>query len=223
MQMMIVEALQRYGYRAQAQRIAKKWVDLLTDLYFNRGGTADIAGNQNTSDSAPKLTDGHTFGQTFTAAQPFIRVGGRFPTYLTSGAGMRLTLRRGGPTGAAVISTRFDDVFDNSWLYVESEQPLPAGDYFLEQSEPTGTIAWYSSSTDAYPPGSAYIDGSPVAGDRVFVVQASTGGTSQLWEKYNVVEGNLDLPPSHYLVILLNQPWTHASAAVLGRLAYDTT
>ncbi|HVX44098.1 MAG TPA: trehalase family glycosidase [Mycobacteriales bacterium] len=221
MQMMVVEALQRYGYRTEAKRIAKKYVDLMTDLFFNRGATDDITGNRNTSDSAPKLTGDHTAGQTFSAPKSFTRAGGRFATYTTTGAGMRLTLRRGGPEGDPVVSSRFDDVYDNSWLYAESAQPLPAGEYYLEQSEPAGTIAWYSSSKDAYAAGSAYVDGAAVAGDRVFAVEApGSGGTNELWEKYNVVEGNLDLPPSHYGEIWTDQGWSYGAAAVLGRLAY---
>jgi alpha,alpha-trehalase len=217
---MVVEALQNYGYRREAQRIAKKYVDLMSDLYFNRGGIINVTGNKNESDSAPVLQPEQTFGQSFTASQPFSRVGGRFPTWTTTGAGMRLTLRREGPDGEVLGSKRFDNVYDNSWLYVEVDE-LPAGRYYLEQSDPVGTIAWYTSSKDAYDGGSAFVDGASVPGDRVFSVEQPSGeGTGELWEKYNVVDGSLELPPAHYGEIWINQGWSYGAAAVLGRVAY---
>jgi hypothetical protein len=129
------------------------------------------------ADHAPILPAGRTFGQTFTANEPYTLVGGKFPTYHSADADMTLTLFRGTPeTGLEPItSRRFENVEDNSWLYLESAVPLAPGSYYLEQSEPNGTIAWWSNSTDYIPGGRAYVDRQPGGGDRNLRVGESTG------------------------------------------------
>jgi hypothetical protein len=129
------------------------------------------------ADHAPILGAGQTFGQSFTAAEPFAKVGGKFATYQTTDADMTLTLFRGTPEEGleAITSQRFDDVVDNSWLYLETEQALPPGHYYLEQSEPSGTIAWWSNSTDYIADGTAYVDRLAGGGDRNLRVGDSVG------------------------------------------------
>jgi hypothetical protein len=129
------------------------------------------------ANQAPILPSGHTFGQSFTAGEPFTKVGGKFPTYQTSDADMTLTLFRGTPEEGleAVTSQRFENVVDNSWLYLETAEPLPAGRYYLEQSEPSGTIAWWTNSTDYIDGGNAYTDRQPAGGDRNLRVGEGVG------------------------------------------------
>lgn len=219
MHMMAVRALQRYGYHDDAKRVAKRWVDLVTDWYFHQGEQTETEGTE-ASDSAPILTPGHTFGQSFTTRKPFSRVSGRFPTYATTGAGFTLTLKR--DDGTVVATRTFTDSPDNAWQPVELATPAPAGSYVLEMSDPVGTIAWYSSSKDAFDGGQAIADGRPTAGDRTLrIIHVLGDGTRKLWEKYNVVDGNLTLPNERYGIVPMHG-WCAASVAVLGRVAYGS-
>lgn len=219
MHLLTVEGLAAYGLRSDAERIAKKWVDLLTDWYFNLGEQTETEGSQ-TRDSAPILTAGHTFGQRFTTGKPFSRVGGSFPTYNTTDAGFTLTLRR--DDGSAMKSSKFTNVKDNAWDYLDLDAPAPAGTYVLEMSDPVGKIAWYSSSKDVLDNGEALTDGQIAPGDRTLeIVHVLGKGTHKLWEKYNVVDGNLEIPNARYGNMPMHG-WTAASAVVLGGIAYGS-
>lgn len=112
------------------------------------------------------LEPGRTLGQSFTVAQPFDAVGGRFPTWATTDAAMTLTLFRDGPKGAKLASRHFENVSDNAWLSVRLKKPLPAGTYYLEMSAAKGKIGWWSHTGDVYAQGQAYADGEPVRGER---------------------------------------------------------
>src|SRR5262249_53584265 len=60
----------------------------------------------------------------------------------------------------------FADVEDNAWLSVRLKKPLPPGAYYLEVSEPKGTVGWWSHSKDVLRDGQAFADGAPAFGDR---------------------------------------------------------
>jgi hypothetical protein len=102
---------------------------------------------------------------------------------------MTLSLYREGPNGEIVTKKSFTNVSDNAWVYLRFDEPLPAGTYYLEQSEPIGTIAWWSHTEDVYNNGKAYIDGKPIEGDRTIhiavegslIEDVSAGMT--VWEK----------------------------------------
>jgi len=115
---------------------------------------------------AVRLQPGHRLGQSFQVDDAWSAVAGCFPTWAERHSGMTLTLRSNGPAGPALLSRRFDDVGDNSWLALTSSTPLPAGTYYLETSDPRGPIGWWTHSEDRMPGGQAYVDGQPVAGDR---------------------------------------------------------
>lgn len=117
-------------------------------------------------DQAVELEPGAVLGQTFTASQPFLAVGGRFPTWRTRGAAVTLTLRRDGPGGERIASERFHDVEDNSWRLVRLNTPQPPGSYHLEASEPGGRIGWWTHGGNPQPGGQATLAGTPVDGDR---------------------------------------------------------
>jgi hypothetical protein len=115
---------------------------------------------------AVRLEAGHTLGQSFTAEHPFESVGGCFPTWTHMDSAMTLILYRDGPKGARLLSQRFEKVFDNGWLALRSETPLPAGTYYLEMSEARGVVGWWTHTDDLLRRGQAHVDGAPVAGDR---------------------------------------------------------
>lgn len=112
-----------------------------------------------------RLEEGHTLGQDFVAEDGLTMVSVPCPTWRTERAGMRLTLRRDGPSGEIVASKVFVDVGDNSWQTL-AFPPQPKGRYYLEMSAPRGTIGWWGRREDIYGEGRAYVDGNPVEGDR---------------------------------------------------------
>src|SRR5690606_38374910 len=113
-----------------------------------------------------ELEEGSTLGQSFTADRPFTSVSAKFPTWNTSDSDVTLTLRRDGPNGEQLATRRIEDVGDNAWEQLVLDQPLQPGTYYLEQSEPSGTVGWWSHTDDVYAHGTAFADGEPVAGDR---------------------------------------------------------
>jgi hypothetical protein len=135
------------------------------DYLESRQSTGGSEGTDQ-QNAAPRVPAGGTLGQTFTTARSFTSVAGRFPTYNTSDADVTLSLRRGGPGGEVLASRRIEDVPDNSWQALDFDPPLEPGTYYLEQSEPSGSIAWWSHTSDVYAAGEAYENGQPVAGDR---------------------------------------------------------
>ncbi|MBI2300600.1 MAG: hypothetical protein HYU66_16945 [Armatimonadetes bacterium] len=148
---------------------------LFDDLWFKWDGKplllADLARLGETfgtaeHDTPARLEPGHTLGQSFTLDRPCSTAGGCFPTWSSTGGSATLTLRRDGPEGGILASRRCRNVPDNTWLAVKPPQPLPPGRYYLELSEPTGTVGWWSHTGNVLPNGVAFADGRPVAGDR---------------------------------------------------------
>jgi hypothetical protein len=113
-----------------------------------------------------ELVAEHTLGQSFTITEPAVSVGGCFPNWATRGAGMRLSLRREGPSGELLATHQFTNVGDCEWLALQFERPLATGTYYLEMSEPVGKIGWWSPRKDSLAGGQAFADGQPVNGDR---------------------------------------------------------
>jgi hypothetical protein len=114
------------------------------------------------------LSPGHTLGQTFTAkAYRFTRAGGQFPTWSSANASMTLTLYSGTPaTGLTKIaSSELNPIKDNGWAYVDVP-PQPAGAYYLEASEGSGTPGWWGRSGDTTVDvgGAAYADRQALTG-----------------------------------------------------------
>lgn len=109
---------------------------------------------------ADRLLPGSTLGQSFVADVPFNKVGGSFPTWGSATSAMTLTLKRDGPDGPVVTSRRFTDLVDNAWVYMEFDAQQP-GTYYLEISEPSGTVGWWTAARDTYPQGQAFHNGRP--------------------------------------------------------------
>ena len=176
-----------YLYSGDKGFVAEMWptVSKAMDFLETRLTAQGFEGSE-AQDSAPKLSPGHTQGQTFTTTSPFTAAGGRFPTYNTTGADMTLSLYRGQPgSGQLVASKRFEDVVDNSWLMIDLPEAAAAGTYYLEQSDPSGTIAWWTNSTDAYPQGTALADGRPIAGDRTLRIATAGDDRTRLLDLYD--------------------------------------
>jgi hypothetical protein len=117
-------------------------------------------------DTPVRLLPGHTLGQTFTITNSLEAVEGSFPTWATTNAAVTLTLFRDGPAGENVLRQRFERVSDNAWLALRPDRLLPPGTYYLEASEASGTVGWWSNSRDNFARGQAFADGKPAEGDR---------------------------------------------------------
>lgn len=118
-------------------------------------------------DQPVELPAGHTLGQVLRAEKAFTSVGGCFPTWGSTNAGLTLSLRRATPQSRAFLTQRFDAVADNAWLTLSPPNPLPPGDYVLEISAPAGQIGWWGHATNTHAwLGDALADGAPVRGSR---------------------------------------------------------
>jgi hypothetical protein len=104
-------------------------------------------------------------GQTFTATKPFNKVAIHTPTWTSSTSGMTLTLYQGeGSGGTQIAQDSFSNVANNGWPQLTfSEQP--AGIYYVEMTDPVGTIGWWGHENalgeDVYPGGEKYFGGGP--------------------------------------------------------------
>lgn len=161
-------------------RLTEAMVSELLDL---RGVGASIANT--TFDVAPEVPRNGTLGQSFTAKEPFVSAGGMFPTNRTTGTEVTLSLYREGPGGELITRSRITDIPDNAWQFLTVDTPLPPGTYYLEQSEPSGPVSWWTSSKDEIDWGTAYENGEPVAGDRTIrVLSAPTATGAELLAAY---------------------------------------
>lgn len=127
-----------------------------------------------------ELAPGETLGQTFTLSRPFLAVGGSFPTYSTTGAGMTLSLFADRPGGKLLARRRFENVTDNATLLLESAREFPPGKYYLEMSASKGHIGWWGRS-GSYGNG-AFQAKEAVAGDRSLMVRYAGETQAQAFE-----------------------------------------
>ena len=123
-----------------------------------------------------ELTEGNTFGQSFTTEQPFDRVAVCTPTWETRGAGASLTLRKDGPGGDVITSAKFDDVSDNEWLSLSLTQSVEPGTFYIEMTRLHGKIGLWGCNPNRALPGQGFVNGEPV--DHNFAV--SLGYDSEL-------------------------------------------
>lgn len=97
---------------------------------------------------APKIGPGHSLGQSFTADAEFTSVAARFPTYGERGAAFTMSFYRGlpGATPVKIAEQHFSDWSDGQVAHLDLPKQ-PPGVYYLEVSQVTGTLAWWSSAT----------------------------------------------------------------------------
>lgn len=185
--------------------------------------------------AAVPLEPGHTLGQSFTVASgefSSLRVG--VPTWHTSDGAATLTFRRDGPTGEVLATRRATAIADNSELALEFE-PLGPGVYYVELSEPSGTVGWWSSRDDQLAGGTAWADGQPdPAHDRMIIVPVGEPLSAEL--TLDLDGPRLDVrcawqapgEPLGSPQLLLYSPWTRdgydvspASGAVFSKVWTD--
>lgn len=109
---------------------------------------------------APQIEPGHSMGQAFTANAEFTNVGARFPTYGDRGAAFTMALYSGAPdeeSSVKIADQQFADWSDGRVAHLEFPAQAP-GVYYLEVSEVTGSLAWWSSTT-GFTGAAAYSDG----------------------------------------------------------------
>jgi len=120
----------------------------------------------NRSNNPAPLDRGKTQGQSFTSDRPFRSVSASIPTFLTKNSGMTLTLFRNGPGGQILAQKQFSNQPDNGWAVLKLSKSAQPGKYYLEQSNATGKIGWWSYNKESYGFGEAYVDGKSTVGSR---------------------------------------------------------
>ena len=155
------------------------------DLWFRWNGKPLLLANRDflqpeaLSDSQrvpADLKKGSSLGQSFHADQPFSAVGGEFPTWATTTSALTLSLYRSEPNSAGgrgqpLAHRRFTNVPDNAPLSLEFQAPLPPGDYYLELSELSGQVGWWSRTGAGSGAGHAFEGDVPVTGHRSLLLR----------------------------------------------------
>ena len=97
---------------------------------------------------APTIGAGHSLGQSFTTNAEFTSVAAPFPTYGKRGAAFTMSFYKGllGETSVKIAEQRFTDWSDGRVAHIDLPKQ-PPGVYYLEVSQVTGTLAWWSSAT----------------------------------------------------------------------------
>jgi alpha-L-rhamnosidase len=147
----------------------------------------------NRSNNPAQLEPGKTQGQSFTSDRPFRSVEASVPTFLTKNSGVTLTLYRNRPGGQIVARKRFNNQPDNGWAVLKLSRPAQPGKYYLEQSNATGKIGWWSYNKNGYEFGDAYADGKPTAGSRkmrwdVGARKAAIGNSPELRKEFETAK-----------------------------------
>ncbi|QNE16720.1 hypothetical protein F1D05_00910 [Kribbella qitaiheensis] len=144
------------------------WIDRApmisgTSTAVSQFGSGVVTGGQPKNGGAtPPLKTGETVGQSFTfSGSSLTKLSVLLATYGSATSGITMTLYSGTPDGALekIAGRTFTDFADNSWqdLVIEG---APAGQYYLELSDPAGTPAWWFDSGDSLPDvgGSQYLN-----------------------------------------------------------------
>lgn len=133
-------------------------------------------GNRETPEA---LNPGETLGQSFRQDKPFASIAASIPTWNSTNSAATLTLKKDSPTGELVMQERFTIIADNGWLTLQRAEPLPAGTYYLELSQPEKTLGWWSENKNPIPGGKAWKNGKEVAGSRnLRITEASLSAIS---------------------------------------------
>lgn len=121
------------------------------------------------------LTPGNTLGQSFVTHGPTVAVTVLLKLGSDTAAGFVMTLHRDGPSGAVVGSRTLSGLAGDRYLNVRGRldfaEPLDAGTYYLELSEPEGDVRWPSAPyddprADPYPEGTGFTNGQAEQVDR---------------------------------------------------------
>lgn len=102
----------------------------------------DIIESDRIHDNHPVRLE-NTLGLAFETDKPFIQIGAFLPTWSKTDSAACLSLYKDGPEGEKFVSKLFENHPDNQPANLVLENPLPAGKYYLELSEPKGPIGWW--------------------------------------------------------------------------------
>ena len=146
---------------------------------------------ESTNNKPVQLIHGHTLAQVFSATSSFKVVAPSSPTWITTGSGYTLMLRKGsGLKGPVIACAIYSDVHDNSWVPLQLSKSAAPGTYTLEMAHPSGTaqqacpghttapncastpksgkhggfIGWWANSTASVSGAQALADGKPIQG-----------------------------------------------------------
>ncbi|OKI33103.1 hypothetical protein A6A25_04640 [Saccharothrix sp. CB00851] len=118
--------------------------------------------------AAVPVEAGHTLGQTFRSDGPLTGLTVLLKVAGTTGCTM--ALHRDGPLGTVVATKRLDgltpDRYGQAHGRLDFPEPLGPGPYYVELSAASGDVRWYGLPYDAYPHGTAHVDGRADTGDR---------------------------------------------------------
>ncbi|GGD62077.1 MGH1-like glycoside hydrolase domain-containing protein [Microbacterium murale] len=161
---------------------------------------------------APSIEPGHSMAQSFTADTAFVSVAARFPTYGARGAAFTMTLFAGTPYSASAVKVaekQFTDWSDGRVAHIEVPKQSP-GVYYLEVSNVTGALAWWSSANGA-PGGAAYFDGAldPNASSRFLVALGEYfEGPADIYSKWVFAPRSTTRRNSYWFFLThLTTPW----------------
>ncbi|MFC6907206.1 family 78 glycoside hydrolase catalytic domain, partial [Halalkalicoccus tibetensis] len=165
----------------------------------------------NTEQNTPiELEEGKTLGQTFTSEEGFDVVAASVPTWETDDSDVTFSLYEDGPDSALVTEDRFTAIGDGSWVELTTEERLPPGDYYLEQSNPDGTIGWWSHTDDVLEGGQAFEDGEPVNGDRTLrVTREDSTDPSPLLRTDAMLDGTIESARAHVVTLGYGELYTN--------------
>jgi len=111
--------------------------------------------------AAVPLNDYTRLGQRFCPTRPFDGLSVIVPSWLDAEGGLTLTLWDS-PVRTRVLGRKaFSNVVDNAGVALRFAETLPAGEYYWEVSDRTGStrVGLYADSQDANPRACAYFDG----------------------------------------------------------------
>ena len=127
------------------------------------------------NDVPQRLLPGHTLGEEFVSSRAITSIAIPTPTWGDKTAAVTLTVFKGGPTGPVVAQKNYASFPDGGPLVLPVN--APAGEYTIQESSPTGTVGWYSSSVETIAGDCALADGVPTSGERIMTL-TYTGSTT---------------------------------------------
>jgi hypothetical protein len=108
--------------------------------------------------SEPGTTSQVSFGQTFTASAPFTGIGASVAAWGTTNGSYKLTLYNSAG-GTTLASQTFTNVTDGTQMLTFAAQP--AGQYYVEMSNASGLLGWWTTDSDTYSGGQSFLNGHP--------------------------------------------------------------
>lgn len=169
---------------------------------FAASSTISVTGG----DVPARLYPGQTLGQTFTTtASGLASVSVHLPTWYTTGSALTMRLHRDGPGGTVIAQKRCENVTDNGWqtLYFA---PQAAGTYYIELSEASGTVGWWTVSTGTV--GQTYVNGVPSGiGSRCFKATVYSSTSRRIEISLSGSQLTTSVSPSTTSKWRVNTPW----------------